>query len=150
VGAAEITAMRASFDLSALKRTKWSEYTVRFMFGGAITVIAGLLAKHYGPVVGGLFLAFPAIFPSSATLVESHQVEKKRNAGLSGTIRGRQAAALDAAGAALGSIGLMCFAFVVWKLLPESNPALVLAVASAIWLGVSILVWRLRKCHHWL
>lgn len=142
--------MRTSFDLSALRRTKWSEYTVRFMFGGAITVIAGLLAKHYGPVVGGLFLAFPAIFPSSATLVETHEVEKKRNAGLDGTIRGRQAAALDAAGAALGSVGLMCFAFVVWKLLPESNPVLALAVASAIWLGVSILVWRLRKGYHWM
>lgn len=150
MGAAEVTAMRTSFDLSALRRTKWSEYTVRFMFGGAITVIAGLLAKHYGPVVGGLFLAFPAIFPSSATLVETHEVEKKRNAGLDGTIRGRQAAALDAAGAALGSVGLMCFAFVVWKLLPESNPVLALAVASAIWLGVSILVWRLRKGYHWM
>lgn len=142
--------MRTSFDLSALRRTKWSEYTVRFMFGGAITVIAGLIAKHYGPVVGGLFLAFPAIFPSSATLVETHEVEKKRNAGLDGTIRGRQAAALDAAGATLGSVGLMCFAFVVWKLLPESNPVLALAVASAIWLGVSILVWRLRKGYHWM
>jgi hypothetical protein len=31
----------------------------------------GLLAKKFGSTVGGLFLAFPAIFPASATLIES-------------------------------------------------------------------------------
>jgi hypothetical protein len=30
-----------------------------------------------GPRVGGLFLAFPAIFPASATLVEKHEKQKK-------------------------------------------------------------------------
>jgi len=37
-----------------------------------MTVIAGLIAFRFGPVVGGLFLAFPAIFPASATLIERH------------------------------------------------------------------------------
>jgi hypothetical protein len=66
---------------------------------------------------GGLFLAFPAIFPASATMVEKHEREKKREAGIFNSYRGRQAAALDARGAAIGSIGLACFAFAVWKLL---------------------------------
>ena len=35
-------------------------------------------AKRYGPGVAGLFLAFPAIFPAGATLIEKHEKEKKR------------------------------------------------------------------------
>jgi hypothetical protein len=61
-------------------------------------VIAGLLAKQFGPVFGGLFLAFPAIFPASVTLVEKHEREKKQKAGIMNSVRGRQAAALDAPG----------------------------------------------------
>jgi|ERR1700721_3162823 Protein of unknown function (DUF3147) len=141
--------MRASFDFSSLSRIKWDDYAVRFAFGGAVTVLAGLLAKYYGPTVGGLFLAFPAIFPSGATLVERHEREKKRNAGIRDTIRGRQAAALDASGAALGSIGLACFAVVLWRVLPVQNAAMVLLLATVVWLGVSILAWRLRKSHCW-
>jgi Protein of unknown function (DUF3147) len=139
--------MRVHFDISALYRTKWHEYALRFLFGGAITVIAGILAKKYGPVFGGLFLAFPAIFPASATLVEKHECEKKRRAGIPRTIRGRQAAALDARGAAMGSIGLACFALVVWKLLPLWQPVLVLLAALAVWFAVSYLIWRARKFH---
>src|ERR1700726_428131 len=64
--------MRIHFDISALRAAKWYEYALRFLFGGAITVITGVLARRCGPVFGGLFLAFPAIFPASATLVEKH------------------------------------------------------------------------------
>src|ERR1700685_2252852 len=103
--------MTIRFDFSALANTRWYEYAVRFLFGGAITVITGLLAKGYGPVFGGLFLAFPAIFPACATLVENHEREKKQKAGILHTIRGRQAAAVDARGAAVGSLALMAFAY---------------------------------------
>ena len=51
--------MTIHFDLSTSTKTKWHEYAVLFLRGGAVTVIAGLLAKRYGPVFGGLFLAFP-------------------------------------------------------------------------------------------
>ena len=126
--------MKVSFDLSALSRPKWHEYAVRFGFGGAVTVLAGLLAEHYGPAIGGLFLAFPAIFASSATLVEKHERQKKRSAGIRHTIRGSRAAGLDAAGATMGSIGLACFGFVVWNILPDENAAVALAIASVVWL----------------
>jgi Protein of unknown function (DUF3147) len=137
--------MRVSVDFSALARTRWYEYGIRFLFGGAITVVTGLLAKHYGPVFGGLFLAFPAIFPASATLVEKHERAKKQAAGISQTIRGRQAAALDARGAAMGSIGLMAFAFVVWQVLPNWNSAATLSTALVAWFVVSFLIWCFRK-----
>src|SRR6202163_934628 len=102
--------MKVSANFSAVKKTKWYEYAVRFVLGGSVTVVAGLLAKYYGPVFGGLFLAFPAIFPASATLVEKHERQKKQRAGIAQTTRGRQAAAPDAAGAVSGSIGLAVFA----------------------------------------
>jgi hypothetical protein len=140
--------MTVKFDLSALAATKWHEYAIRFFFGGAITVIAGMLAKEFGPVFGGLFLAFPAIFPASATMVEKHEREKKLEAGMSGSSRGRQAAALDARGAAVGSIGLACFAFAVWKLLVFWNPIQALSAALGVWLAVSVLIWRAAKVHY--
>jgi succinate-acetate transporter protein len=139
--------MKVTFDLSTLALTRWHEYGVRFFLGGAITVIAGLLAKRFGPIFGGLFLAFPAIFPASATLVEKHEQEKKRKAGIVNTARGRQAAALDARGATIGSFGLACFALLVWKLLPAWNPGVVLVAAVSLWLGVSVLIWRASKRH---
>jgi Protein of unknown function (DUF3147) len=77
------------------------EHVVRFVLGGAVTVAAGLIARHWGPVVGGLFLAFPAIFPAGATLLEEHEVQKKAKIGCDGRRRGRDAA-LDA----LGAVGL--------------------------------------------
>src|SRR5262244_3953668 len=137
--------MQVRFDISALKQGRWSEHIVRFVFGGAITVVTGLIAKHYGPVFGGLFLAFPAIFPASATLVEAHERRKKRQAGISRTMRGRFAAALDARGAAFGTIGLAFFALTVWKLLPHWNAAGTLILALAVWCTLSISVWHLRK-----
>ena len=141
--------MRISFHPTALKRTKVSESVQRFLFGGIVTVLTGLVAEHFGPVVGGLFLAFPAIFPASATLIEKHETEKKKRAGIVRTNRGRQVAAVDAAGAALGSVGLAAFAVCAWKLLPNYNGFAALAAASLGWLLISVAAWLLRTAHWW-
>jgi len=137
--------MRIGLSFAALRTTKWYEHAIRFLFGGLITVIAGLAAQRWGPRVGGLLLAFPAIFPASATLVEKHERQKKRRAGLNGAKRGRNAAGLDAAGAAIGSIGLMAFAAATWRLLPAYPAAAVLAGATILWVVVSGVLWRIRK-----
>ena len=118
---------------------------IRFVFGGTITALAGIVAERYGPEIGGLFLAFPAILPAAATLIEKHEKEKKERAGLDGTQRGRTAAGIDAAGAAMGSIGLMAFALIVWLKLPNSSLSLVLAGATLAWLAASVMVWELRE-----
>lgn len=104
--------MLVKLSASALKQTRWYEYGVRFLLGGSATVLAGAVSSRFGVAVGGLFLALPAIFCASATLIESHERRAKEKAGLSGRRRGQQAAALDAAGAGLGSIGLAAFAAV--------------------------------------
>jgi len=130
---------------SALKQTKWHEYLVRFAFGGLITAAAGIIAKKFGPEVGGLFLAFPAIFPATATLIEKHETEKKQKKGLKGTVRGRNAASVDAAGSAMGSVGLFVFAVIVLHFIGGHNLWLVLAGAMVGWLAVSVLTWLIRK-----
>jgi hypothetical protein len=137
--------MRVHFDFSAIRKIRWYEYAVRFLFGGAITATTGLVAKRFGPVVGGLFLAFPAIFPASVTLVAKHELEKKQKVGKDGTTRGKDAAALDARGAAMGTFGLSFFAIVVWKLLPSWNSMAVLSLAILSWLVVSILIWNAEQ-----
>src|ERR1700748_1251850 len=53
---------RIEVNWSSLKQTKPHEYAVRFLFGGFSTVAAGLIAKRFGPGVGGLFLAVSAVF----------------------------------------------------------------------------------------
>ena len=129
---------------SALSQTKWYEYLVRFVLGGATTVLAGIIAEHFGPAVGGLFLAFPAIFCASATLIEKHERERKAKRGLQGGERGRGAAALDAAGAAWGSLALTAFAAIVW-VTASRGAAVSLLSASLIWLLCAAALWLLRR-----
>jgi Protein of unknown function (DUF3147) len=101
--------MQIKVDLSALRQAEWHQYAIRFFFGGLVTAIAGIIAKEFGAAIGGLFLAFPAIFPGSATLIEKHETEKKEREGLHGTERGRDAASIDAAGSAMGKHRAICF-----------------------------------------
>jgi uncharacterized membrane protein (GlpM family) len=114
-------------QVASLKRTKWWEYALRFVFGGVVTVLAGLVAKKFGPAVGGLFLAFPSILPASLTLLASH--------------RGRDQARADARGAAVGSLGLLAFAAVVALLVNHLGHALLLAAALVAWIGISVVLW---------
>ena len=137
--------MRVEVNFSALRRTHWTQYAIRFLFGGAVTAITGLIAKRFGPGIAGLFLAFPAIFPAGATLIEKDQKIKKQRAGLEGTIRGRVVASVDAAGAAMGSIGLIGFGVMVWAFLPAHSTWVALAGAGAAWVLVSLGTWRLRR-----
>jgi hypothetical protein len=131
--------------LAALKGIKPHEYIVRFAFGGAVCVAAGLVSKAFGPAIGGLFLAFPAIFPAGASLVEAHERKHKARAGFDGTGRGRVVAGIDAAGAAIGSFGLAAFAVVCWIGLTRLPTGPVFALATAAWAVVSIALWLLRK-----
>jgi len=137
--------MIVSLDIHGLTSTRWHQYAVRFVLGGAVTVATGLIARKFGPEIGGLFLAFPAIFPATATLISQREEEKKARHGFDGEKRGRQAASIDAAGAVLGAIGLCCFALVVWRGLPRYPPVSILIAASLVWLGASMALWWVRK-----
>jgi hypothetical protein len=110
------------FSPSSLKEGRWYEYLIRFALGGAATVFTGLVSSRYGAFIGGLFLALPAIFCASATLIEKHEIRRKREAGLTGGRRGQLAAAVDSAGAALGAIGMLAFAIVFSLRKPALRP----------------------------
>ena len=137
--------MKVHADLTVVRQARWYEYAVRFLFGGLITAAAGLIAMKFGPVIGGLFLAFPAIFPASATLIEKHEIERKTRLGLNGKKRAAKAVSVAAAGASIGTIGLAIFALLVWKTLPSHTPWLVLFGATLVWMALSLLLWQIRK-----
>lgn len=118
-------------DRHAIRNVRWWEHALRFVFGGAVTVGAGFVAQTFGPSVGGLFLAFPAILPAALTLVEIHD--------------GCEKAADDARGAQLGAVGLAAFGWVVAVLADRwENPAFVLAAALCAWGLVSSSLWLVR------
>jgi hypothetical protein len=129
---------------SSLKEGRWYEYLIRFALGGAATVFTGLISSRYGASVGGLFLALPAIFCASATLIEKHEIRRKREAGVAGERRGQMAAAVDAAGAALGALGMVAFA-IVFSLMVESSIVVAFIGSSLAWLVVSVAAWRVRR-----
>jgi hypothetical protein len=111
-----------------LRRLAAWEYLLRFAAGGVVTVITGLIAKRWGPAVGGLFLAFPAIFPASLTLVKQHD--------------GRRRALEDARGGRIGAIALAGFAGCVTLTAARWPPVVFLPIATAVWLAVAVLAWR--------
>ena len=119
--------MRPSFSASQLRKTRVAEYLVRFVFGGAVAVAASALGHAYGPRIGGLFLAFPALLPASLTLVKQHD--------------GRSAAVQDARGALVGGAGLASFALVVWATAAWASPGLTLGLALLVWSLVSVSLW---------
>jgi hypothetical protein len=137
--------MLVKLDPSKVKETRWHEFGVRFLLGGLITAFAGIIGHKYGAPMGGLFLAFPAIFPASATLIDKHEKEKKERAGLNGHGRARQLVSVDAAGTAIGSIGLFAFAFLIHETIRDHSTWLVIGGATIVWAGVSVLAWYLRK-----
>jgi hypothetical protein len=137
--------MRIQIDVSSLREMRWYQAAIRFGMGGMITVATGLIAKKYGPLIGGLFLAFPAILPASVTLIEKHERQKKERIGMHGALRARQAAAIDAAGAAIGSFGLLGFGLVIARCLPGHETWFVMAISAMSWMVVSVLLWLLRK-----
>jgi len=118
---------KPALTLDGIKKPAAWEYVLRFVFGGAITVGTGLVARRYGPAVGGLFLAFPAILPATLTLVDRHD--------------GLAEAADDARGARLGALALAGFAAVVTCTAEPWPPALGLAAGTAAWLLIATTLW---------
>ena len=72
---------------SEITSRKPTDYLVRFVFGAAISLVAGLIGMKLGPTVGGVLLGFPAILPASLTLIEKKE--------------GKEEASIDSLGAIL-------------------------------------------------
>jgi hypothetical protein len=137
--------MLLRLQFKSLKETKPSEYFWRFLFGGTVTVVASLVAHAFGPVVGGLFLAFPGIFPAGISLVEKHKILREAHEGKHGLRSAIGEASVEATGASIGAIGLAAFALVVWRGVPAHGLAPVLCCAFAAWAVLGWLLWWARE-----
>lgn len=137
--------VRIGCDFSKLAKTRPTEYLTRFLFGVALTLLFSLITKWAGPVIGGLFLAFPGIYPPGSSFVEKKEEERKEQAGMHGTIRARTLASAHAAGASAGTFGLMAFAAIVWLGLPRFGLPISLAAGTVAWFGLSGAAWVLRE-----
>jgi hypothetical protein len=137
--------MRTTLTFKSLKDTTPKEYISRFVFGGLVTVFAGMIADHYGPVIGGLFLAFPGIFPASISLVEKHKRLREEKEGKVGIRSARGEASVEAAGASIGALGLVAFAITLWLRFPSHGLASTLLIASVAWALLSLTVWWVRE-----
>jgi uncharacterized membrane protein YfcA len=114
-------------DLSKLSKIRPKDIVVRFVFGAAISLVAGLISLGFGARAGGMFLAFPAILPASLTLVEKKE--------------GTEAAIHDLDGTILGAAALGAFALVAGVGLRAGSAALALPAALATWLGASLVAY---------
>lgn len=118
-------------DLGEARKIKPAEMLLRFAFGAAISVIAGLAGHLFGTVVGGVLLAFPAILPATLTLLERDE--------------GRSAAVHDVGGASLGGVGLAAFAVAAYLTFGAGVPALLSLLASVgAWALVAVGLYILR------
>lgn len=114
----------AVVDTSQLREIKRSEMALRFGFGASASLIAGLVSIAFGPRVGGIFLAFPAILPASLTLIEKKE----------GLVEATQ----DVIGAVLGSLGLVAFTVVGGGALTRLPIGAALACALAAWAATAV------------
>lgn len=121
--------------LAALRHLPVRDLAIRFAFGAAISVLAGIISLIAGNEPGGVLLAFPAILPATLTLVEKEEDE-------------RQAEDLDV-GAILGAAALGAFAVVVWQFVGSHPAALVLFFATLAWLVAAVVLYlALRLLFH--
>lgn len=121
--------MKPSFELGELRSAPARQYILRFVFGGVISVATGLIAKAWGPAIGGLFLAFPAVLPASLAFVSEED--------------GRGSAIEDARGSRIGASALIVFAVIVWTTAEHWAPVIALAAATAAWIAFSWMGWAL-------
>jgi MFS family permease len=121
------------FHPRKLRDTHAKDWWVRFGFGAGTSLVSALLSELAGPLIGGVFLAFPAILLASLTLVRQEE--------------GRAASRDDARGAAWGALGLVAFALVGGTAFGGIAPVPVLALAVGAWvvvgLGSFLIAWAL-------
>jgi uncharacterized protein DUF3147 len=114
-----------------IKQPKARDWLIRFAFGAGVSVLAGVGAALFGPRVGGVFLAFPAILLASLTLIAEED--------------GLRQARDDARGAAAGTAGLLVFALVVAATATRWPLWAALGLAALAWAVVSLGLYALAR-----
>lgn len=118
-------------DLGELRKAKVGPLALRFAFGAAISIIAGLAGMSLGSIIGGMLLAFPAIAPATLTLIEKED--------------GNAAAVHDVGGAVFGGVGLIAFAVVGMLLFGRVAAPVALVACLGAWTVVAVTLYVLRS-----
>ena len=123
-------------DIGSLRKIRAREYALRFGFGAAVSLVAGIAGLLAGYRLGGLFLAFPAILPATLTLLEKKD--------------GVAQAVSDVRGATIGAVAMLGFALTALALFPRLHGAAIL-VALGAWIIASLAIYAgLRALAHLL
>jgi uncharacterized membrane protein (GlpM family) len=122
---------RPRLDLRQALQAKPRDLLIRFVAGAVTSICAGAVTLLFGPRVGGILLAFPAILGASLTLIE----EQEDSAD----------AREDARGAIVGACAMAVFAVVVALTVGHVDGAVALVIGAAAWLvsavGLYVLLW---------
>src|SRR4051812_4738777 len=114
-----------------LKACGPKDWFIRFAFGAGTSLVAAVIAVVGGPLVGGTFLAFPAILLASLTLVAKED----------GAARSRD----DARGATFGALGLIVFGVLGAAAFTSLATPLVFLICTIGWaivgLGAFLIAW---------
>jgi Protein of unknown function (DUF3147) len=124
---ADRIAERPKLDLGRARQTPPRYLLIRFGAGAATSVVSGTTTIVFGPRVGGVLLAFPAILAASLTLIEEQD----------NSIDARE----DARGAIAGGCALAIFALAAELTLGHMSGALALMIAAAAWVGAAFALY---------
>lgn len=104
-------------DLQSVREIRPGALAVRFAFGAAVSVVAGLVGVFAGQRAGGVMLAAPAVLPAALTMIEKQEGRGPAVTEVQGSVPGAVAligfsvvaaastARLPLAGALLGALG---------------------------------------------
>lgn len=116
---------------SDIAKTRPRDLLARFAAGGVTSIAAGIVTLVFGPRVGGVLLAFPAILAASLTLIEEEE----------DAVDARE----DARGAIAGGLALALFALIAAVLVLHIPGGWALAVAALSWAagagGLYLVLW---------
>lgn len=118
-------AERPQLRLGKIREVRARDLGYRFVAGATTSVLAGVLTLTFGPRVGGVMLAFPAILAASLTLIQEQE--------------DRAHAREDARGAVLGGCALALFAATGALAFGKLSAALVLVIATGAWLAGALI-----------
>jgi uncharacterized membrane protein (GlpM family) len=104
---------------------------IRFAAGAGASLVAAVISELAGSTLSGPLLALPAILLASFTLINSN--------------KGAEAARDDARGAVLGAIGMVGFAATAALLLGRLPTWCALALATLVWLVVSVALYATQR-----
>lgn len=123
-------------DFSQLKQLRWKDFIIRFLFGGAVSVLAALIAQLTNGRIGGIFTAFPAILLASLTIIAR--------------VEGKYDAEETARGGIVGAVALVITAIVLSLTLNVLTGPLSLLLSLAVWLLCAIGLYVVSYKAKWL